>query len=282
MKLIDEAFVHSIFRKRNENATKWDHGHALLICGSKGKIGAAILSSRACLRSGVGLLTVHIPAIGEIPMQIAAPEAMIDVDQHTDFSTKINQFDNYQVIGIGPGIGRDSLTAQMLKDLLITCAKPMVLDADALNILATNSDWLELVPKRSVLTPHERELKRLVGEFSSDEECIQKLTDLSRLLGCTVICKGHATKIALPDGIVYVNSTGNAGMAKAGMGDVLTGIITALIAQGYTPEESVLLGVYIHGLSGDLLIREKSNYSLLATDLIEGLSDVFKQLEQVD
>jgi len=246
MKLIDEAFVHSIFRKRNENATKWDHGHALLICGSKGKIGAAILSSRACLRSGVGLLTVHIPAIGEIPMQIAAPEAMIDVDQHTDFSTKINQFENYQVIGIGPGI------------------------------------WLKLVPKRSVLTPHERELKRLVGEFSSDEECIQKLTDFSRLLGCTVICKGHATKIALPDGIVYVNSTGNAGMAKAGMGDVLTGIITALIAQGYTPEESTLLGVYIHGLSGDLLIREKSNYSLLATDLIEGLPAIFKLLEQVD
>lgn len=193
MKLIDEALAHSIFRKRNENATKWDHGHALLICGSKGKIGAAILSSRACLRSGVGLLTVHIPTIGEIPMQIAAPEAMIDVDQHIDFSTKNNQFENYQVIGIGPGLGRDSLTAQMLKDLLINCAKPMVLDEDTLKILVTNSDWLKLVPERSLLTPHERELKGLVGEFSSGEECFQKLTGFSRLLGCIVICKGYAT-----------------------------------------------------------------------------------------
>jgi hydroxyethylthiazole kinase-like uncharacterized protein yjeF len=282
MKLIDEAFVHSIFRKRNENATKWDHGHALLICGSKGKIGAAILSAKACLRSGVGLLTVHVPVIGEIPLQIAVPEAMIDVDVHTDFSTKIDQFGNYQVIGIGPGLGRNALTATMVNDLLINFSKPLVLDADALNILASNPNWLKYVPKRSVLTPHERELKRLVGEFSSEEECLQKLSDFSRLICCTVICKGHATKIALPNGTLYMNSTGNTGMAKAGMGDVLTGIISALISQGYTPEESTLLGVYIHGLSADLLTREKSNYSLLATDLIEGLSDAFKQLEQKD
>lgn len=268
----------SILKRRNPYSHKGDYGHALLMVGSYGKMGAAVLSSRACLRSGVGLLTTFVPRCGYNIMQITVPEAMVLCSEGETFIDSEIDTARFSAIGIGCGIGTHHQTAQMLDTVLSQYTGPMVLDADALNILALNPALLKKMSPNTVLTPHRKEFERLVGEVSSEEILLEKQLAFSAAYSVYVVLKGHKTRITSPSGEIMINTTGNAGMAKGGNGDVLTGIITALLAQGYSSQESSVLGVYIHGLAGDLAVLTKGEYALLASDLIEKLGEAFLSL----
>jgi len=239
-----------------------------------------LLSGRAVLRAGVGLLTMHIPECGYIILQSSVAEAMASIDEHRQFITTIPVLDKYTVVGIGPGLGQDKGTVKALRKLLEDFRKPMVLDADALNILSDNRELLSLVPAGSILTPHPKEFERLVGKWSDDFDRLEKQKSLARQLKSVVVLKGANTSIASPEGAVYFNSTGNPGMATGGTGDVLTGILTGLLAQGYSSLDTAIAGVYLHGLSGDLAAREHGMVSLIASDIIEFLPAAFKKIIQ--
>ncbi len=277
--LIDADLIGSIFKKRNRFSHKGNFGHALLIAGSYGKMGASVLASKACLRSGVGLLSCHIPKSGYEILQTAVPEAMVFTDCNSSCSTKIEtDCLNYDSIGIGPGIGIAAETKTALNELLRTYTKPIVLDADALNILATDKKLLTSLPPLSILTPHPKEFERLFGETKNDFERIELASQKAMELNCVIILKGHHTLIATADGKKYFNSTGNAGMATAGSGDVLTGILTGLLAQGYSSTEAAILGVYLHGLAGDYAADKFSQEALIASDIIFCMPYAFKQI----
>lgn len=267
--------VKGLVLPRQKFSHKGTYGHALLIAGSLGKMGAAVLSSKACLRSGVGLLTVHVPTVGLPILQTAVPEAMCSVDEENSYFTAIKNTEKYQVIGVGPGIGLEKQTRNGLKLLIQNTVLPMVIDADALNSLAENKTWLSFLPNSSILTPHPKEFERLVGKWSSDEERLQLQRDFAVKYQLVVILKGAYTAVALPNGNVHFNSSGNAGMATAGSGDVLTGIITSLLAQGYEPKNAALLGVYLHGVAGDLAKEQVGEISLIASDIVEQLPNAY-------
>lgn len=260
-----------IIKPRTTFQHKGNFGHALLIAGSLGKTGAAVLAARAALRAGVGLLTVHIPKSSNIILQISVPEAMTDIDAHDAFTTYCSNIDQYQTVGIGPGIGQQSETINALSKVLTQCERPMVLDADALNILGSHRELLQLIPKGSILTPHPKEFERLVGEWTSDFQRLEKQKELAAKLKCVVLVKGAYTAVATPEGKIYFNSTGNPGMATGGSGDVLTGILTALLAQGYSSTDAARLGVFIHGKAGDDAARKKGMTALIASDIIDEL-----------
>jgi ADP-dependent NAD(P)H-hydrate dehydratase / NAD(P)H-hydrate epimerase len=267
-----------IIRPRKKFDHKGTFGHALIIAGSYGKIGAAVLASRAVLRSGAGLLSVHVPACGYSILQTALPEAMVSTDAHEHFFTKAPALEKYSTIGIGPGIGQEPATVKALAEVLENFRKPVVIDADGLNILGANPALMKLIPENSVLTPHPKEFERLVGKWENDFIRLEKQKHLAAQLKCVIALKGAYSSIATPEGKVYFNSTGNPGMAKGGSGDVLTGILTALLAQGYSAEETAILGVYLHGLAGDIGSQEKGTYALIATDLVEFLPQSFKSI----
>jgi ADP-dependent NAD(P)H-hydrate dehydratase / NAD(P)H-hydrate epimerase len=262
--------------------SKFDHkgtlGHALLLSGSFGKMGAAVLASRACLRAGVGLLTTHVPRLGYSVLQTAVPEAMASVDQHDSVITEFPELESFSAVGIGPGIDKKQNTRKALCFLLESAKVPLVLDADALNILSVQKEWLAKLPEGSVLTPHPGEFRRLVGEAQNSWQYIQKQIQFSTDYKCTVVLKGAFTSVSSPDGKLWFNSTGNPGMATGGSGDALTGIILGLLAQGLPSLEAALIGVYLHGLAGDLAAKEWSEFSMLAGDLIDHLGKAFKQL----
>jgi NAD(P)H-hydrate epimerase len=275
--LLDEAIIGAIFKPRKNFAHKGNFGHALLIAGSYGKMGAAVLASRSCLRAGAGLLTCQVPGCGYVILQTTVPEAMILVDADEKVHTAVGgELDKYSVIGIGPGLGTDERTFVFLRDVLSRYKKPMVLDADALNILGTHPDLWGAVPPYSILTPHPKEFQRLFGSSSDDFSRLEKAREQARERQCIIVLKGHYTYIAMPGGKGYFNSTGNAGMAKGGSGDVLTGILTALLSQGYSPGEAALLGVYLHGLAGDCAAASWSQESMLPSDLTEHLGEAFR------
>lgn len=277
---ITHSYLSPILKNRNPYSHKGDYGHALLMVGSYGKMGAAVLSSRACLRSGVGLLTTFVPRCGYNIMQITVPEAMVLCSEGETFiDSKIDTV-RYSAIGIGCGIGTHSKTLDILDSIISNCTGPMVLDADALNILSQHRDLLKKLPPNTVLTPHRKEFGRLVGEVSSEEILLEKQLAFSAAYSVYVVLKGHKTRITSPSGEIWINTTGNAGMAKGGNGDALTGIITALLAQGYSSRDSCVLGVYIHGLAGDLAALTRGEYALLASDLIEKLGDAFFRLTE--
>jgi hydroxyethylthiazole kinase-like uncharacterized protein yjeF len=264
---------------------KFDHkgtyGHALIVAGSYGKIGAALLSSKAVLRAGAGLLTIHIPSCGYAIVQTALPEAMVSVDRDEHMVANSLDTTKYSTIGVGPGLGEDNKTVEALTRLLRDFKKPMVIDADALNILALHSDLQSAIPENSLLTPHPKEFERLTGKkWANDFERLALQRNLAVKLKSVIILKGAHTSIALPDGTVYFNSTGNPGMATGGTGDVLTGILTGLLSQGYSSPDAALTGVYLHGLSGDLAAQEKGMHSLIATDLVEFLPQAFSRLSR--
>ena len=278
---VDEGIIRSIFRPRKNFAHKGNFGHALLIAGSYGKMGAALLSSRACLRSGVGLLTAHVPACGYTILQTALPEAMLLTDRDEQINTAVpGELEGYSTIGIGPGIGQDSRTKTMLEDILRRYERPMVLDADALNLVAANPALFPLLPPYSILTPHPKEFERLFGPSPDDFARLQLAGEKAREHQCVIVLKGHYTFIAMPGGKGYFNSTGNAGMAKGGSGDVLTGILTAMLSQGYSPGEAAILGVFLHGLAGDLAAAVFSMESMLPSDLTDHLGKAFLSLER--
>lgn len=277
--LVDDTIIHSIYKPRNKFAHKGNFGHALLVAGSYGKIGAAVLSAKACLRSGVGLLTSHIPKCGYEILQTSVPEAMVMTDLHSSFNTRIeDDLKKYEAIGIGPGIGTASETKIMLREILDNYRKPVVLDADALNIISTEKSLLKLIPPGSILTPHPKEFERLFGESANDFDQIQLAREKANELNCIIVLKGHHTLIATKDGRTFFNSTGNPGMATAGTGDVLTGILTGLLAQGYHPVETAILGVYLHGIAGDLAAKEFSMEAMVAGDIIKNLGPAFTSM----
>jgi len=277
--LLDDAIIHSIYKPRKKFSHKGTYGHALLVAGSYGKIGAAILSAKACLRSGVGLLTCHIPACGYNILQTSVPEAMVTTDFNSSFLTKVeDDLTKYDSIGIGPGIGTAAETKMMLPEILNSYRNPLILDADALNIMARQKDLLKLIPAGSILTPHPKEFERLFGETHTDFDRVSLALQKARELNCIIVLKGHHTFIATPDGKGFFNSTGNPGMATAGSGDVLTGILTGLLAQGYSSAATAILGVYLHGSAGDIAAKQLSNEALIAGDIIETLGAAFSSL----
>ena len=276
--LLEKDLCQKILKPRKRYSHKGNFGHALLICGSLGKMGAAVLSSKACVRSGPGLVTSHIPRSGNTILQSAIPEVMLDLDVDENVFSKIPELTQYDSIAVGPGIGTASQTQQALKLLIQNSALPLILDADAINILGENKTWISFVPKESIYTPHPKEFERLAGKTTDDYERNQKQRDFSVKHGVYVILKGAHTAITTPDGRCFFNPTGNPGMATGGSGDVLTGIIAGIKAQGYSSLESCLLGVYIHGYAGDLAAREYGLESLIATDIIDHLGKSFQSL----
>lgn len=280
--LTDETIIRSIYKPRNDFSHKGNFGHALLVAGSYGKMGAAVLSAKACLKSGAGLLTVHIPKCGYDIMQASSPEAMVMTDYNSSFTTKI-EYDllKFDAIGIGPGLGTAPETNTLLHQLFDAYRKPIVIDADALNIISSQIELLNLIPPGSILTPHPKEFERLFGISKNDFERIQLATEKANELKCIIILKGHHSFIASPGTKGYFNNTGNAGMATAGSGDVLTGILTGFIAQGYSSIQAALLGVYIHGLAGNYAARYESKEAMIAGDIISNLGNAFLEVNSM-
>ncbi|HVG13945.1 MAG TPA: NAD(P)H-hydrate dehydratase, partial [Chitinophagaceae bacterium] len=280
--VIDETLIRSIFRPRDRFSHKGTHGHALLMGGSYGSIGAITLSANACLRSGAGLVTTYIPTCGYTILQTAAPEAMVITGSEERFLTTLPPgLEKYNALGIGPGMGTQQATQEMVRDVLSQAKQPLIIDADGLNCLALQDGTLDMLPPGSVLTPHPKEFERLFGKTANEFERLELARRKSGDMNIVIVLKGHHTYIALPDGKGYFNNNGNAGMAKGGSGDVLTGIIAGLLAQNYNPGEAAILGVYIHGLAGDLAAKELSEEAMTAGDLIRFLPKAFLQLAQL-
>ncbi|MBE7171382.1 MAG: NAD(P)H-hydrate dehydratase [Williamsia sp.] len=276
---VHAAIIRLLYKPRKAFSHKGSFGHALLIAGSYGKIGAAVLSAKACLRSGVGLLSCYIPRCGYPILQTAVPEAMTYTDENREFTTAIKtDLTKFGALGIGPGLGTEEATAKALLDVLSTYKKPLVLDADALNIIARQPDGLASLPPFSILTPHPKEFERLFGASSNDFEKLELAVRKAKDLSVIIVLKGHHTFIAMPGGKGYFNTTGNAGMATGGSGDVLTGFLTGLLAQNYTPATAALLGVYLHGLAGDKAASIHSQEAMVAQDIIEGIGPAFQEI----
>ena len=280
--VVNKSNVFHLLKKRNKHAHKGTFGHALLVAGSYGKMGAAVLAAKAILKIGAGLVTVQVPKCGYAILQIAFPEAMVVTDEHEEYFTKATDLQAFRTIGIGPGLGTALATGEGLKDLLEQATHPLVLDADALNLLAQHKDWLTKLPKGSILTPHPKEFERLFGATHNDFERLELLKAKAKSLAINIVLKGAYTCTATPLGDLYFNTSGNSGMATAGMGDVLTGVLTGLVAQGYEPNEACVLGVYLHGLAADLAIKESSRESLIASDVIEYLGKAFFDVRDHD
>jgi ADP-dependent NAD(P)H-hydrate dehydratase / NAD(P)H-hydrate epimerase len=273
--LSDQQLAHDMLRPRKKFSHKGDYGHAALVTGSTGMMGAAALCAKACMRSGVGKLTCHIPARGNMIMQIAVPEAMCKIENGEDYIKSISGLDKYDAVGIGPGLGLHESHTSLLASLFRNFKKPVVIDADALNVLSKSVDLLKEIPALSILTPHTREFERLFGKVDTDfartEIALQKANEFNVI----IVLKGAYTFIATPGGMGYFNSSGNPGMATGGTGDVLTGIITGLVCQGYPSEHAAILGVFVHGLAGDLAAAGLSQESLIAGDVIDYLGKAF-------
>lgn len=275
---IDE--VAQCIRLRPHDGHKGTFGHAMLIAGKRGMAGAVILSARAALRSGTGLLTVHSPTFNIPIIQGSVPEAIISEDESPTHFSRTPNTTRYDAVAIGPGLGTSKDSVQALSELLIQEARPLVIDADALNIIGTHRELLSMIPANSILTPHYRELQRIAGE----EFPQNKRLDVAGKLACTyrlyIIVKGAYTAIVCPDGHILFNPTGNAGMATGGSGDVLTGILAALLAQKYSSHETCILGSYVHGLAGDIAATELGQTSLIASDIIDHLPQAWKGLHE--
>lgn len=274
--LISKEYIRSIHKKRKKFDHKGKFGHNLIIAGSKGKIGAAVLATKACLRSGAGLVTTYVPECGYSILQTAAPEAMAMTDPHQATISEVPDLDTFSSVGIGPGIGTEDSTAAALANALKKSGQPLVLDADALNIISQHG-LLDEVPKGSILTPHPGEFERMAGSWGDDFQRLEKQRELSKKYEIIILLKGAHSSISEPSGRVCFNITGNPGMATGGSGDVLTGVITALLGQGYTSFEAAVMGAYIHGLAGNLYVKEYTEEGLTAGDLINYLPKTFQQ-----
>lgn len=275
----EDTDVRALLRPRNDFAHKGSMGNALLIAGSYGMAGAAVLSARACLRSGAGKVTVHTPKLNYAIMQIAVPEAVMQMDHEEAYFSEAVDTEDFDALGIGPGLGVQENAAIALIAQIRRATCPMVLDADALNILANHRAWMQQMPQGIIMTPHPKEFDRMTGAPSNGcYERLSKARDMAERLQAFILLKGHYSALCLPDGHIVFNPTGNSGMATAGSGDVLTGIITALLARGYAREEACRLGMYLHGLAGDLAAKSIGKESLVAGDIIQYLPHAFKRI----
>lgn len=275
---VTEDDVKAILKKRSKFSHKGHYGDALLIAGGLGKWGAAHLAAKACLRAGVGSVTTHTPKHGAGYLQTAVPENMVSLDENDEYFSSLPRFEDCSAIGVGPGIGRQNITGEALRQLLETAQKPMVIDADALHILAENKEWMELIPAHSILTPHPIELDRLTAPKKSVYSRINAQAQLAKKYNIFVLQKGANSAIANPEGVIFFNSTGNPGLATNGTGDVLTGIILGLLAQGYASKDAAILGVYLHGLAGDIAVEKTGEEAMIAGDVIDYLGMAYKTL----
>ncbi len=275
-----KSYVKKLLKKRDRFAHKVQFGRVMLIEGSYGKMGAAVLSAKACLRTGAGLVTVHVPGCGYNILQTAVPEAMVSADVNERYILSVPELESYNALGIGPGIDQHIDTYDVLYRILENYKNPVVLDADALNIIAAHPELFDKIPEGSILTPHPGEFRRLAGPWAHDFERLEKQMAMSKKYKIFIVLKGHYTGISTPDGKMYFNSTGNPGMATGGSGDVLTGILTALLGQDYQPGAAAVLGVYLHGLAGDLASELHGEEALIASDIIDHLSDAYHELRR--
>lgn len=272
MKELNKNMIKALIKARNKASHKGNYGHALLVAGSSGKMGAAIIAARACLRSGCGLLTVNVPQDEQLVLQTTIPEAMLVIREKDE-----DNFIKFSAAGIGPGIGITKETTQLLLYLFSEFNKPMVLDADALNIMATNKNLFAKTPSNTILTPHPKEYDRLFGVQDTIEQRMFSAIDKAKEHNVVMVLKGHRTLVT--NGTQsFLNTTGNAGLAKAGSGDALTGILSSFLAQGYTAFEAAKIGVYLHGLAADIALEEQSMESMLITDVIECIGKAFKTI----
>lgn len=278
--VLEEADVRGRMLKRGDFVSKRLMGHALIVAGSYGMAGAAVLAGRACMRSGVGKLTVCTPRRNYDVMQISLPEAILSTGKEDYFFTEPLDTERYDAVGMGPGLGQHEDTAIALISQIRRTQCPMVIDADALNILASHKAWMQQLPQNLILTPHVGEFDRLGNRGSEgDYDRLSKALDLAQHLQAYILLKGHFSALCLPSGKVYFNPTGNAGMATAGSGDVLTGVITGLLARGYNREDACIVGMYLHGLAGDLAAKQLGKESLMAGDIVSYLPQAFELLD---
>lgn len=268
----------AIYRPRKRFSHKGSFGHALLLAGSLGKIGASIMAAKATLRAGAGLVTAHIPLCGMDSMHSAVPEVMIDIDESETHLTELPDLSAFNAIAAGPGLGLHDQSQNTIKLLIQEAKQPLILDADALNILAENKTWLSFLPPDSILTPHPKEFERLTGPTDNHFNRLEMLKAFAIRYKVYVILKGAFSAIATPTGEVYFNPTGNPGMASGGTGDVLTGILLGLKASGYSPKDTCILGTWLHGKAADIAIKKTGQPSLIATDIIENLGKAFLKL----
>lgn len=275
------GLARSFYRPRERFSHKGTYGHTLILGGSHGKVGAVILAARAALLSGTGLVTACVPGCGYIPLQAQLPEIMVwttsGKEEHVEFPAETTGY----TIGTGMGMGTSQATARAFLEWLGRQQQPVLLDADALNILSGAPESLSTIPRDSILTPHPGELRRLIGEWKDDFDKLEKARDFAEARQCVLLIKGAHTLI-LYQGRGYINSSGNPGMATAGSGDVLSGMITGLLAQGYTPLQAALMGVYLHGRAGDLMAAQIGYEALTATALLSGISKAFRELSGAD
>lgn len=268
--------AQALVKPRSRFSHKGNFGHALVIAGSYGKMGAALLAAKAALRTGAGLVTAHLPKSGYPIIQTATPEVMVSIDENETRFTRHPDLSPYNAIGLGPGLGMAKETQQAIKLLIQNTGIPLLFDADAINILAEYKTWISFVPKNSIFTPHPKEFERLLGKTTNDFERNKVQREFSVMHKVYIVLKGANTCISAPDGNCFFNTTGNPGMATGGSGDVLTGIILGLLAQNYHPQEACILGVYLHGLAGDLAAQKHSQEAMIAGDIIESLGKAFQ------
>lgn len=276
--LVESSDARSLIKKRERFTHKGSYGHGLLVAGKLGMMGAAQFAAKAAFKSGIGLLTIHAPRTANAILQNAIPEAIYSPDASQICFSESPSTDGYSNIAVGPGLGTSGETLAALSQLLQRRHKPMVIDADALNLIGANKNLLNQIPQGSVFTPHAKEFDRIMGNSNTSYERLEKAIKLSKQFRLVVVLKGAYTATVLPNGEVYFNSTGNPGMATAGSGDILTGLLLSLLSQGYNPAEAAILGVYIHGLAGDLAAEELTEFGLTASDIIEYIPKAFAQL----
>ena len=273
--LMEEKDIKNLIQPRKKFAHKGIFGHSLLIAGMRGKMGAAMLSAHACLKSGSGLVSALVPESEAFLMQSYLPEAMLLRD---DPNISISAFSNFSAIGIGPGLGTDEKAQKKVKFLIQNSLTPIVFDADAINILADNKTWLSFMQPGNIFTPHFKEFERLTEKADSDNHRHKLAIDFAKKYSSYVILKGKYSCICCPDGKIYFNPSGNAGMAKGGSGDLLTGIVTALLAQNYSAKNACLIATYVHGLAGDLAAADYGEISLMARDILNHIPAAFKKV----
>jgi hydroxyethylthiazole kinase-like uncharacterized protein yjeF len=272
MQKLTKHIVQDILKPRDALSHKGNFGHALLIVGNSGKMGAAVIAAKACMRAGVGKLTVSVPQDEANILPIALPEAMLCIREKD-----CDNFELFNAAAIGSGIGFSKESSQILIYLMAEFKKPIVLDADALNIIAANPYLYKKIPSNTIITPHPKEFDTLFGEHKTTAERITTATKKAIEHKIIIVLKGHETLIT-HNGVSFINTTGNAGLAKAGSGDALTGMISAFLAQGYQPFDAAKLAVYLHGLSADICLKNQSMESMLISDVIQCFSEAFKNI----
>lgn len=280
--LVEEVEVKRLLRRRTEFCSKADFGSCRIIAGRYGMAGASVLACRGAIRSGVGKVTLHAPQCAFEVIQSSVPEALFEADRDKIMLTDAHTSHRYDAEGIGPGLGTDDMTVNAVESYLKNIAqRPVVIDADAINCMAIRPSMLNHVPQLSVLTPHAGEFDRLFGEQSTAESRLIKAIDVSAYHNILILLKGRYTALVRPDGKVYFNSSGSPALATAGSGDVLTGVITSLMAQKYKPEVSALLGAYIHGVAGELAAEDHGQYGVTASDVALCIGKAIKRIMMV-